>query len=209
MTAQYAKTCASETKRALLDAAVKHMLQKGFTATTVDDICEGAGVTKGCFFYYFENKEELVKAALRHFRESQQSLFDGAAFRSLADPLDRVYGRLDFMMQIARNENLPTSCLVGNLAQEVSGTHEEIRCVCECALDSTASDFERDLAAARLKHTPEADFSPASVARLYVTLIQGSLVLAKALKKRDVFVENMGHFRRYIDGLFGKTETTN
>lgn len=206
MTASHPKTCATDTKRALLDAAVRHMLQKGFTATTVDDICDGAGVTKGCFFYYFESKEELVKAAVRHFRENQQLLFDGAAFRSLADPLDRVYGRLELLIELARNEKLPMSCLVGNLAQEVSGTHEGIRCVCECALDSTASDFERDLAAARLKHAPEADFEPSSVARLFVTLIQGSLILGKALKNRQIFVDNLAHFRRYIDGLFGKKE---
>ncbi len=160
----------TDTKRKLLDAAVKLMLCKGFTATTVDEICAGAGLTKGSFFHYFDGKEDLAKATAKYFHEFQQRMFDGADFRSLADPLDRVHGRLDFLAGVARNPELPMSCLVGNLAQEVSGTHEGIRCVCESVFDSAAADFERDVAAAKLKHARDVDFDPASVARLYLSL---------------------------------------
>ena len=195
----------SDTKLRLLDAAMRLMVCKGFKATTVDEICEEAGLTKGSFFHYFEDKEDLAKAAAKHFHEFQQRMFDGADFRSIADPLERVFGRLDFLADVARNPQLSKSCLVGNLAQEVSGTHEGIRCVCENIFDSAASDFERDLAAAKLKHAPEADFGPATIARLYISLIQGSMILAKATKHSAVFGDNVEHLRRYIECLFGKT----
>lgn len=197
----------SESKRKLLDAAMKLMIAKGFTATTVDEICSEAGLTKGSFFHYFDSKEDLAKAAAKHFHEFQQCMFDGADFRSIADPLDRVHGRLDFLVGLAGNPQMPKSCLIGNLAQEVSGTHEEIRCVCQCAFDTSAADFERDVAAARLKHAPKADFNPASIGRLYLTLIQGSMVLAKAAKSPEIFAENVEHLRHYIESLFGKTRT--
>jgi TetR/AcrR family transcriptional regulator, transcriptional repressor for nem operon len=195
----------SETRRKLVDAAVELMLCKGFKATTVDDVCHCAGVTKGSFFHYFTDKEDITKAAANRFRERQQEMFDGADFRSLADPLDRVYGRLDLLAEVARNPKLPKSCLIGNLAQEVSGTHEKIRSVCECAFDSAASDFERDLAAAKLKHAPHANFNPASIARLYVALIQGSMVMAKAAKKAEILQENVEHLRCYIEALIGRS----
>ena len=195
----------SKTKQKLLDAAVGLMLCKGFKATTVDEICSCAGVTKGSFFHYFDGKEEITRATAKHFHESQQRMFDGASFRSLADPLDRVHGRLDFLVGVARNPALPKSCLIGNLAQEVSGTHEAIRCDCECAFDMSAADFERDVAAAKLKHAPEADFDPASVGRLYISLIQGSMVLAKAKKNAKIFEENVEHLRRYLDALISPT----
>jgi TetR/AcrR family transcriptional repressor of nem operon len=47
-----------ETKRKLVDAGVALMRQRGFSATTVDDICAEAGVTKGGFFHYFKSKED-------------------------------------------------------------------------------------------------------------------------------------------------------
>ena len=196
------KSAESNTKRKLLDAAVKLMVCKGFKATTVDEICAGAGVTKGSFFHYFDSKEDLTKATAKHFHDFQQRMFDGADFRSLADPLDRVHGRLDLLVAVARNPELPKSCLIGNLAQEVSGTHEEIRCVCDGVFNAAVADFERDVAAAKLKHAPKAGFDPASVARLYVTLIQGSMVMVKVSKNPAIFEENVGHLRRYIEALF-------
>ena len=204
MTAARTKSSESDTKRKLLDAAVKLMLCKGFKATTVDAICEEAGVTKGSFFHYFDSKEDITKAAAKHFQEFQQRLFDGADFRSLADPLERVHGRLDLLVEVARNPELPKSCLIGNLAQEVSGTHEQIRCLCESAFASGATDFERDVAAAKLKHAPGADFDPASVARLYIALIQGSMIIVKASKNPAILEDNVGHLRCYIEALFGK-----
>ncbi len=194
----------TDTKQKLLNAAMKLMLCKGFKATTVDDICAEAGLTKGSFFHYFDGKEDLAKATAKHFHAFQQCMFDGADFRSLADPLDRVFGRLDFIAGIARNPQIPKSCLVGNLVQEVAGTHEDIRSVCESAFNSAVADFERDVAAAKLKHAPSAEFEPASVARLYLTLIQGSMILVKASKNAAIFEENVEHLRRYIESLFGK-----
>ena len=40
-------------KEKILDSAQCLMLDKGYVATSVDAICEKAGVTKGSFFYYF------------------------------------------------------------------------------------------------------------------------------------------------------------
>src|SRR5271167_651780 len=84
-----------ETKRKLVDAGVGLMRKQGFNATTVDDICSAAGVTKGGFFHYFKSKEDIAKAAMARFRDGKRQDFDNAPFRKLADPLDRVYGRLD------------------------------------------------------------------------------------------------------------------
>ena len=47
---------ASKTK--LLNAALQVIRTKGYAATTVDDICNAAEVTKGSFFHHFKGKEE-------------------------------------------------------------------------------------------------------------------------------------------------------
>jgi len=58
-----------ETKRKLVDAGVNLMRRRGFNATTVDDICAAAGVTKGAFFHYFKSKDDLATAAVIRFHE--------------------------------------------------------------------------------------------------------------------------------------------
>ena len=71
----------------LLDTAMQVIRAKGYTASTVDDICEAAGLTKGAFFHHFKSKEDLAVAAAAHFSQMAERLFGDASYRQLADPL--------------------------------------------------------------------------------------------------------------------------
>src|ERR1700752_3551780 len=84
----------SNTKTKLLNAALTAIRAKGYTATTVDDICEAAGVTKGAFFHHFKRKEDLAVEAAKHWGTITSGLFASAPYRALTDPLDRglAYG---------------------------------------------------------------------------------------------------------------------
>ena len=196
-----------ETKRKLVDAGVKLMRARGFNATTVDDICTTAGVTKGGFFHYFKSKEEIAKAAVARFSEGKAKDFQSAPFRKLADPLDRIFGRLDFAKESAGgSKHLTKGCLIGVFAQELSFTNPELRSACQDSFARVAKDFENDLAEAKSLHAPKADFDPKNVAMLYVSIVQGSLMLAKASETNTVLHENIEQFRRYLQGLFGQTQ---
>jgi TetR/AcrR family transcriptional repressor of nem operon len=198
-----------ETKRKLVDAGVKLMRARGFNATTVDDICATAGVTKGGFFHYFKSKEEIAKAAVTRFRDGKAKDFQDAPFRRLADPLDRVFGRLDFAKESSGgSKHLTKGCLIGVFAQELSFTHPEFRKACQDSFLRTAQDFEKDITEAKSVHAPKADFDPKNVAMLYVSIVQGSLMLAKASETNAVLHENIEQFRRYLQGLFGQTQRT-
>jgi AcrR family transcriptional regulator len=50
----------------LLDAALELFVEKGFAATRVEEVAAHAGVSKGTLFLYFQSKEELLKAVVRH-----------------------------------------------------------------------------------------------------------------------------------------------
>jgi TetR/AcrR family transcriptional repressor of nem operon len=195
-----------ETKRKLVDAGVSLMRKQGFNATTVDDICSAAGVTKGGFFHYFKSKEDIAKAALVRFCEVKHQDFQNAPFRRLTDPLDRVFGRLEFVKEsVGDSKHLTKGCLVGILAQELSFTNAELRGDCQDSFTRVARDFENDLTDAKSLHAPKAGFDPKNVAMFYVAIIQGSLVLAKAAEANAVLYENIEQFRRYLQGIFGRS----
>lgn len=196
----------SDTKRKLLDASVTLMRTKGYNATTVDDVCASAGVTKGAFFYYFKSKEDLAKAALARFYDRRLVDFQNAPFRKLADPLDRVFGRLDFGIEyIGGPEQLTKGCLIGMFAQELSFTNPELRAAAFEALRRSVADVEKDLATAKIVHPPQVDFNPRQVAQLYVSMYQGALMMAKASESNRVLVDNIEQFRQYLNFLFGKS----
>ena len=50
-----------ETKRRIFETAVQLFNERGFDATTIDEIAERADVAKGTFFNYFPRKESLLQ----------------------------------------------------------------------------------------------------------------------------------------------------
>ena len=56
---------ALETKRKLMEAAQKLICEKGLNDTSVEQITETAGVSKGTFYTYFKKKEDIVLALSR------------------------------------------------------------------------------------------------------------------------------------------------
>lgn len=206
MIAQSKTTELPETKHKLVQAGVELMRVQGYNATTVDEICAAAAVTKGAFFHYFKSKEDLAKAAIVSFTGQRSQHSEEAPYRKLTDPLARVYGRLDYVGEVAGGTaRLTRGCLVGTFAQELAFTHPELRSACQEAFLHMAVDFEKDLAAAKLAYAPNAGFDPKNLALMYVSLFQGSYMMAKVSGSNDVLLANLEQFRSYLHSLFGPT----
>jgi hypothetical protein len=122
------------------------------------------------------------------------------------DPLQRVYGRLGILLDIARNPEIPKTCLIGNLTQEVSPTHPEIRAVCDQLFSRWVQGFGDELAEAKAAHAPKAPWDPYSVARYCLATIQGSLLLAKSSQDPTIPEQNLLHYRAYLKTLFEGAE---
>ncbi|MEW6543099.1 MAG: TetR/AcrR family transcriptional regulator [Nitrospirota bacterium] len=192
----------SPAKEKLLDAAQRLMLAKGFVATTVDEICEAAGLTKGSFFHYFESKEDLASAALDRFVAAKAAGFQQAPFVKKRDPLERVYGMVDFVMQMSKSAQPVQGCLLGNFAQELSDTHPGIRKQCAQHFAQWADAFKRDLDQAKALHAPKAAFDTQSLAEHFIAVLEGALILAKAKQDRAQVAGHVQHFKRYVKSLF-------
>ena len=65
--------------RALVEAARSHFLERGLEPVTIDDIVRTAGVSKGSFYRYFENKEALIAALFQPLTEPVIAALDTAA----------------------------------------------------------------------------------------------------------------------------------
>ena len=191
----------SETRQNLLNAALSLMLDKGYVATSVDEICAEAKVTKGSFFHYFKSKEALAKVLVEDYAKVMQNNMRESSCCESGDPLDRVYAYLDCMGEMSKNPDLK-GCLIGTFSQELSETHPEIRELCSKSFEGMAQMFKKDMVAAKAKHAPKASFDAQSLADYFIAVAQGSLILMKAKKDRGVMQKNILHFRNYLKTLF-------
>jgi TetR/AcrR family transcriptional repressor of nem operon len=196
-------------KAKLLDAAVDVIRAKGYSATTVDEICHMAGVSKGAFFHHFESKEELAVSAAGHFSSLAERLFSAMPYRQLADPVDRLLGYLEFRKALMRGELPEFTCLLGTLVQETYRTHPAIREACEKCLSAHVAVLELDINEALRIYGGDGQWSAESLATYIQAVIQGTFILAKARNGPAVAASCLDHLRRYIQTLFGHSKKGN
>lgn len=188
----------------LLEAAVKVIRQKGYAATSVDDLCRTAGVTKGAFFHHFESKDALGVAAARHWSETTGSFFEAAPYHRHADSLDRVLGYLDFRRDILQGTLPEFTCLVGTMVQEAHETSPAITAACDASIRAHAEKIEADIAEAMARHGVRAEWSANSLALHTQAVLQGAFILAKASGGPEIAAQSIDHLKRYISLLFGR-----
>jgi TetR/AcrR family transcriptional repressor of nem operon len=188
----------------LLDAAVNLIRAEGFAATSVEDLCTAAGVTKGSYFHHFKTKEALGVATARHWMETTSAFFAAAPYHAPSDPLDRILAYVAFRKAIIAGELAEFSCLVGTLVQETYAGAPAIRDACGESIFGHAATLESDIASAMQKHGSTGGWTPESLARHTQTVIQGAFVLAKAGNDADLAREGLDHLDRYIRLLFNQ-----
>ena len=188
----------------LLDAAVCVIREKGFSATSVDDLCRHAGVTKGGFFHHFASKEALGIAAADHWSEMTGGFFAAAPYHEHEDPLDRVLGYIDFRKSILQGGVPEFTCLVGTMVQETYGSAPAIRDACDASISGHARKVEADIEEAMQRYGIEADWTAASLALHTQAVLQGAFILAKAKGGPAVAAASVDHLRRYIELLFSR-----
>ena len=198
-----------ESKTKLLDAALHVIRAKGYAATTVDDICRQAGVTKGSFFHHFKSKDELALAAASHFSAMAEGLFAAAPYHDAQDPLERLLGYVDFRAAILGGELPEYTCLLGTLVQETYATHPDIRAACDRGMSAHIAALMRDIEAAKKRYAPDAQWSVESVGYFIQSVLQGSFIFAKAKQSPDVARESLAHLRRYLEYLFAPSRDNN
>jgi TetR/AcrR family transcriptional repressor of nem operon len=186
----------------LLDAAFVLIREQGYSATSVDELCAQAGVTKGAFFHHFQSKAALAVAAANRWSEVSTTFFQTAPYHEHRDPLDRVLGYLDFRKALLKGEVAEFTCLAGTMVQEVYRTHAEIREACEASISGQAATIAADIAEAMKLYGVRAKWSAQSLALHTQAVLQGAFILAKAKGGPEVAAASVDHLRRYIELLF-------
>jgi TetR/AcrR family transcriptional regulator, transcriptional repressor for nem operon len=189
-------------RAALLDAAHKLVRQRGWAATSVDDLCAEAGVTKGAFFHHFATKDELGVGAAQYWTEKTAPLFANASYHKRRDPLQRLFGYLDFRASLAEGPLEAFTCFAGTTLQEVFATSEPMRAACGATITDHAATLTGYFAEAIAQHRPRLAVSAESLALYTQTVLQGGFVISKAMGDRAPLLDAITHLKNHLKLLF-------
>ncbi len=95
-----------ETRDKLIDAAENVFYEKGVSQTTLNNIAEAAGVTRGAIYWHFRNKVDLFNAMIDRVRIPIREMMDQVADEETEDPLGRFQEKFIFLTkEILENDH--------------------------------------------------------------------------------------------------------
>lgn len=200
MESDKAKRHPEATRTRLIEATLALMLKRGFNATTVDDICAKAGLTKGSFFHHFDSKDDIGQAAVRAWAEFGRGVYAKASEKP-GEPLEEIHRLFNIMEGLTRQFD-PCVCMVGMMSQEMAAEHPGFRIACARELDGWTEMMRSRLEAAKKQLKPATDFDPEEVAWFLNSLWQGSMLVGKPRGSQEMIRKNLKLARKFVDGLF-------
>ena len=193
---------AGNARERILNVATDLIRKQGFTATTVEEICKAAGVTKGAFFHHFGSKDDMGVAVAANWQAVIERLFANAPYHTVGDPVAKLLAYVDFRKAILDRSIAAFSCLVGAMVAETYASHPTIRAACADTIDGHALTLVPTISAAMEARGITGPHTPESLAMFIHGTLQGAFVLAKAHDDPQKAHDCLDHLRTYLENLF-------
>ncbi|MCB9475666.1 MAG: TetR/AcrR family transcriptional regulator [Deltaproteobacteria bacterium] len=187
------------TRENILMAAETLMQRQGYAGTSVDQICSEAGITKGAFFHYFPNKEAIGLAALEEFGGRVVGALFSAPYMEEAEPVTRLFGYVDRMIEMCDAPALRDGCLVAMLTLEHASGSVTFREKSAAAFDVWAAKSKELFEAAIESRGMSGRLDPGNLAHLFIAVFEGSLIIRKAKEDSEIPKDNIRQLRKYLE----------
>ena len=191
-------------KEKLIRTARNLMLAQGYPITSVDDIIEAAGVSKGSFYHYFDSKEELALTAMHEFLADGASLMMDGPFRDIADPRNRSIAFLKHVESVAMRL-WDHGCLLVMFSVELAGTSPRVREETSAVLIDLIDRVGSILRPLTKEGGGNMPMTADAMANMYMAIIDGSLVFARATGDSSCIARNLKTFRQQIEAMSKRT----
>lgn len=186
-------------------------MEKGFGATSIEELIAEAGITKSGFFYHFRDKNELALTLLeRHIEQDNVILNDlfRRARQLSEDPLQGFLVGLKLFAEMMAD--LPTGhpgCIVATYCYQERLFDRNVRELNRQAVLNWRARFRGILAEIVALYPPREDVDLDVLADMVSTVLEGGIVMSKALGQPEVLPQQILLFRSYVKLLFGPEQT--
>lgn len=189
------------TKFIILEKAFELIYEKGYQATSIDDILAKTGLTKGAFFYNFKNKEQMGLALINDFMSPQAYKSFVEPLLESKDPIKDIYRLMQHVLLESEAFRVECGCPVHNLVQEMAGVNEEFSKALyrniEMSRNALVSSLERGIK----NKTIRKDVDPESVAQFIIAGYAGVRNLGKLYKNNSCYKQHLKGLKKYLEGL--------
>ncbi|MBW5482358.1 TetR family transcriptional regulator [Streptomyces bambusae] len=184
------------TTGALLASARELFAGDGFSATSLDAICAGAGVTRGAFYHHFKNKEHIFREVYAA-DQKKLSLVVRRAFRAEQDPWDGMAAGCRALLEASLEPSVRKITLVEAPGALDWSTMRNIQAGCK-------EQMRRGLVIAiEAGCIPDRPLEPLA-SLLYGGICEMALDLADAVDQRAALEHSLAEFALVLTGVAGR-----
>jgi AcrR family transcriptional regulator len=195
-----------DTRERILDAAEAAVLEKGFAATSIDELIAAVGLTKSGFFYHFKDKGALAKALLVRYVERENKLFDELFARADALNEDPLHGFLVGLKMLSElMADLPNGhpgCLVASFCYQDRLFDKDVRELNAAAVLGWRKRFRERLDLIAAHYPPRIRVDLDDVADMLSVATDGGIILSRIVKDKDVLPRQVMLYRDFVRAIF-------
>lgn len=172
-----------EKKQAIIAKSGDIMYLKGYNATGVQEIADAAGIPKGSFYNYFENKEQFAIELMECYCQTGCDSMDAIFSMKELTPLARISLMFDNMIEhFTREEKFTKGSFIGNISQEMGDMSKPIAIAAEDSYKRMVGHLKSILQEARDAGEIKDSLDIDKVANFILNSKEGAMVRMKASK---------------------------
>jgi AcrR family transcriptional regulator len=182
------------------------VLEKGFAATSIEELIAAAGITKSGFFYHFKDKTELARILLARYIERENALFDDLFRR--ADELneDPLHGFLVGLRMLAEMmADLPTAhpgCLIASYCYQDRLFDGQVRELNASAVLGWRKRFRARLDLIAQRYPPRIRIDLDDLADMLSGVVDGGIILSKVTRDPPLLARQVLLYRDFVRLVF-------
>jgi TetR/AcrR family transcriptional repressor of nem operon len=188
-----------DTRDQLIRVAMKLFHEKGYGATSIQDILHEAGVHAGSLYHAFPTKQELLIAVLESYRQGLYPMLLDPAWKDVPDPIERIFALLARYRLALVITDCFYGCPIGSLALELHEPDPPVRALLALNFDGWTAAVEQCLADAGAR-IPR-DVNRKELASFVLTVMEGAVMQARTHRTIRTFDAAIHRLRDYFTRL--------
>jgi TetR/AcrR family transcriptional regulator, transcriptional repressor for nem operon len=195
-----------DARERLLEFAESSVLEKGFDATSIEELIAAVGITKSGFFYHFRDKTELARALLVRYIERENEMFDemfGRADELTDDPLHGFLVGLKMLAELVADlPNGHPGCLIAAYCYQDRLFDQQVRDLNAQSVLLWRKRFRTSLDLIAERYPPRITIDLDDLADMLSVVADGGIILSKVLRDPKAMPRQILLYRDFVKAVF-------
>lgn len=194
------------TRAKILDAAMGLSLRQGHVATSIDEVIEESGITKGSFFYHFPSKKHLAIALIENFSAAEMQVYEenfNKANKLSNNPLQQLLIFVGLIQELhTQMEWDHIGCLFASFSYENQLQDVDLQKIASKTLLQGKVMLSSKIQEIIKRYPPNQPVDPDDLADMFLVMVQGAYVLTRIMKNPNFVQLHLEQYKIFLELLF-------